>query len=1204
MSQQKAGKPWSGNNPIPNIKQFVESLDKDKADRDRQIDERNTVPQDKVTPHKNEPQSSNGKTVTDPTTGNQVVVENVDKDFMKAVKDPKLSVPNANLGRPTPVKTDASQKNPEYKENQDITAPPDPIEPGSTSDVPIHGEKTNILFHPTPSVSYEPMFAAMEQRAGVLCIGILIAIVVVGKMFGGALKGLIPLAMVVTSGVWLWMKEVVRSGREVEWSSEQERGETATANLLPESVEWMNTFLKVVWGLINPDMFAPIADTIEDVMVASVPGVIENVRVAEINQGNNPFRVLSLRALPDSRVKELKDSIHEENKKNKDPQEAAADEEGGDYYNLEISFAYHAAPTGKGQTSAKARNMHMQLVFYLGIRGLFGVPLPIFVELQELVGTVRLRLQMTPEPPYAKNLTFTLMGVPHVQAGCVPMMSKAPNILNLPLISNFVNYAIGAAASLYVAPKSMSLDLKAMLQGDDITKDVQALGVMWVRIHRAVGLSKQDRRGSKGGGSDPYINLSFSKYGKPMYCTRVITDDLNPIWEETAALLVTPELIKADEKLSVELWDSDRSSADDIVGKVEISMQKMIQHPGKMYPQVSKLAGLQEGSDMPGELHWEVGYFGKPKFRPALRTDGKDKNLPETLKDEPALQDDKGTITDDHADAVAHTPPDPLWPSGVMSIIVHQIVNLDYENIKGSEGNRKGREYEPAKQYGEATDEESKQLPTSYCTILLNDQLVYRTRAKAISSKPIFNAGTERFVRDWRSTIATVTVRDQRYREHDPILGVVPLKLSDILTTSSQVTRWYPLDGGIGFGRVRISLLFRSIETRLPPNMLGWDVGTFEFLSERVLAIGKFGKGTKLKLRTGGSVGVVPRTQCHSTNEGDGIYWDLTAKDGKHDVRLPVKYRYRSPVVFEFHQPGKRGAACYAQIWLQHLTDNEDTPIDIPIWKTKNGNRLTQNYVTEVNVKAKEVPGLEDLEEVGRLTFRGRFKAGTDEAHEKFVTDNDSRETYETWEACLAEGVRERQVEPEVPERIQTLHEESLTEGRDVLKSAPDDEKKKWLSKDGTDWSGAFGEDPAAYTDGKGRKVAEPGAQRPPHDPHNPSDDEDNEQDYDSDSSDADLGQVDAGNKESMDSQRTDTTATDGSRQSTDSKFSKADSRDPNAVNKRTEKRKQRGLMQWKPARNAAFAADEAKFAARRMKNKFTGGLGGREPGIESETGR
>lgn len=52
-------------------------------------------------------------------------------------------------------------------------------------------------------------------------------------------------------------------------------------------------------------------------------------------------------------------------------------------------------------------------------------------------------------------------------------------------------------------------------------------------------------------------------------------------------------------------------------------------------------------------------------------------------------------------------------------------------------------------------------------------------------------------MRDWRSGIVTVTVRDQRNREHDPILGVIPLKISEILETSTQVTRWYPLDGGI-----------------------------------------------------------------------------------------------------------------------------------------------------------------------------------------------------------------------------------------------------------------------------------------------------------------------------------------------------------------------------------------------------------------------
>jgi len=96
-----------------------------------------------------------------------------------------LSAPNANLDMNITVKSGATQSSSEHKHNQDITAPPDPVETGSTSDVPIHGEKTNILFHPTPSVSYEPMYESLEEKTTILCAGRLIAIVVLGKIFGG-----------------------------------------------------------------------------------------------------------------------------------------------------------------------------------------------------------------------------------------------------------------------------------------------------------------------------------------------------------------------------------------------------------------------------------------------------------------------------------------------------------------------------------------------------------------------------------------------------------------------------------------------------------------------------------------------------------------------------------------------------------------------------------------------------------------------------------------------------------------------------------------------------------------------------------------------------------------------------------------------------------------------------------------------------------
>ncbi len=345
------------------------------------------------------------------------------------------------------------------------------------------------------------------------------------------------------------------------------------------------------------------------------------------------------------------------------------------------------------------------------------------------------------------------------------------------------------------------------------------------------------------------------------------------------------------------------------------------------------------------------------------------------------------------------------------------------------------------------------------------------------------------------------------------------------------------------------------------------------------------------------------------------MFWDIAKKDGKNNVRLPVKFRYRSPVVFEFHTAGKRSAAAYAIIWLHHLVDNEETDISIPIWTTKYGARLTQNYVTEENLRAKEVVGLEDIEEIGRLHFRCRFKAGTDEDHEQFVVDNDTRETFETWEACLAEGVREQKVTKEMPPKVQELHEQSLAEGRDVLKQADPEERKKWLAKDGQDWSGAFGHDPKAYMDSSGHKRAEPGVDRPVKDPILPSDNDDNlnddsinnnDSDNDSDSSDSDsdsLGIQDgtttttSSADRKMNGSAPSDAVTDGAR-TDDQAAAKRQ-----VANKKKEKRTQRGLMQWKPVRNVAFAKDEAKFAMKRMKNKMTGGLGGREPDVETETG-
>lgn len=74
------------------------------------------------------------------------------------------------------------------------------------------------------------------------------------------------------------------------------------------------------------------------------------------------------------------------------------------------------------------------------------------------------------------------------------------------LLSSFVQSSIDAALAEYVAPKSLTLDLKDMLLGDDFKKDTSARGVLVVTVVNATEFKEGDRRlGPLKKGSSEYI---------------------------------------------------------------------------------------------------------------------------------------------------------------------------------------------------------------------------------------------------------------------------------------------------------------------------------------------------------------------------------------------------------------------------------------------------------------------------------------------------------------------------------------------------------------------------------------------------------------------------------------------------------------------------------------------------------------------------
>jgi hypothetical protein len=94
LNKKHPGGHYSGKNPVPNIQRFVESLDGDKKERDRKINEQvEHQNANEAVDHINRQKAGvpgSRKQVTDPVTGRDVTIEDVNKDFMKAVDNPQV----------------------------------------------------------------------------------------------------------------------------------------------------------------------------------------------------------------------------------------------------------------------------------------------------------------------------------------------------------------------------------------------------------------------------------------------------------------------------------------------------------------------------------------------------------------------------------------------------------------------------------------------------------------------------------------------------------------------------------------------------------------------------------------------------------------------------------------------------------------------------------------------------------------------------------------------------------------------------------------------------------------------------------------------------------------------------------------------------------------------------------------------------------
>ncbi|CAA7266908.1 unnamed protein product [Cyclocybe aegerita] len=780
----------------------------------------------------------------------------------------------------------------------------------------------------------------------------------------------------------------------------------------PESAQWLNTLLNTLWPIVNPSLFTAVADMLEDSMQATLPKMVHGVRVADIGQGSQSIRILGIRWLDGGSAAQNVDGMKAEE---------------GDFINMEVALAYRAKETTAKGIRSRSGNAHLLMEFL--VTG--GITMPVWVDLTGLLTTVRVRFQLTPNPPFLSLMTLTLLGLPKIAMKCTPLAKGFLNIMDVPGLSSWIQSSVNMALEEYVAPRSQTLDLKTILMGRPKI-DTDAVGVVIVTIRRAEGLRSGDGskffKSAEGKKGDVYVTIGWSKWGKPLWSTRIISSAI-PIWEETAALLVGPAELNAQENLKLQLWDSDRFTADDLLGNVELPLQFLMTSDDMKNKMTARSDGLlnEKGEEWPGAIHWECGYFSKTTFeqhlehkhqdaqeiRGKIEREAEDKLREAKARDQHAEDGEverqkKEDLKEKNDEIIARSKPTAEWPSGILSVRIEQITGLEVDKVRES-GVRE-----------DAEGDEEGDLPSAYCTIIINHQKVYKTRTKMKSSNPFYDAGTEKFIRDWRTTDVIISVRDNRVHELNPVIGVVVLPLRDVFKHNSQFTDSLPLVGGIGYGRMRLSLTFRSVQLQLPKQLLGWDVGTLEILPQ-VKASSDLPQeyfSDRLVLRT------LYRKGKMVPNPDGGGEWMA-----KHDkpIGLVVKKRYASCLLIQFrkHAVGPDLTPAFCTLWLKDIPDDEEVTVSLPVRKNADSvlSHSRQNASMDIG------------EKVGTLGLRVRLWPGLSGYH-KYLADHDTNMADVMEVLDHAEGSQDRS-----NELLEDEVEESDTSSS--TSSSSDDEERK-----------------------------------------------------------------------------------------------------------------------------------------------------------------
>ncbi|KAJ3267283.1 hypothetical protein HK104_005960, partial [Borealophlyctis nickersoniae] len=560
-----------------------------------------------------------------------------------------------------------------------------------------------------------------------------------------------------------------------------------------ETMEWFNQFLDRYWPMYEPGLSKSIVDSLNLILEASKPNVLDDLRLTEFTLGSIAPRVRCVQTYPHTKEDHL-------------------------ILDMDVLFAPVDGSSISKNTSGGMvkRNSFIKLVARVG-KSVASIPFPVQIKELEIVGKMRLVMRFVSNYPHIQTVDISFLQKPSIDFKLKPLGGL--DVMDLPMLERTIQSTLDTAlAASIIHPNKITVDLEwAMGLSDDPDK---ILGVLMLTLHEAEHLKNVETIGK----SDPFARVLVG--GNVVGATKVVDRDLSPKWEETKYIIIRRSTFGqvGSDDLVVEVHDAEGGlgKSSKLMGSTTtLSLRGWLKHLESNSTGANAIsaavqaavtvaatgaeprAKLPDSPANPGHEHQSSG-SGRPTLsrhqtRKAFQEWG-DPNpskstsvwRPLFLKNKPAgsvrlsMCYRPASIQDPNTEHPAGEDgnPTPEVTTGILRLRVHQAKDL------------------------------SPHSPDPYLRIQINDEEPVITVPKRNTREPFFETEVTTFLQDVREARVDVRVFDKKDVVGDVALGECLVKVAEGLKRD-PTDDWYTLVGG-GAAKLRLSVQFTPISLSTP----------------------------------------------------------------------------------------------------------------------------------------------------------------------------------------------------------------------------------------------------------------------------------------------------------------------------------------------------------------------------------------------------